>query len=539
MKNWTLKQRILASFLVVLAIMGAMAAMAFSRLHAIADEAAALRSDSMPGLYYSTTARAAWTEGFQLVQEYLEVEDAHVRERYRAWFAANSQQLTDALTRYRLSAYTDQERRWLEDLQRERERFEKVRSTLLEVGDSGDLRSARTRARLELKPLWGTGRETLQAMVQFNRERAQTSADQIGKSVDVAVGSTTVSLLLAVLAAAACGFLLMRAITYPMRDLVATLSVLGGGDLTRRLALKRNDEFAQVEQGLNAMAQELTTLVGQAQRTAIQVATSVTEIAATSKQQQATATEVAATTTEIGATSREISATSRDLVRTMSEVSVAAEQTSLLAGGGQAGLARMELTMNSVMEAAGSVNAKLAVLNEKAGNITQVVTTINKVADQTNLLSLNAAIEAEKAGEYGRGFAVVATEIRRLADQTAVATYDIEQMVREIQSSVAAGVMGMDKFSEEVRRGIGDVQQVGDQLAQIIGQVQSLVPRVMTVNEGMLTQATGAEQIDQALSQLSDATQQTVESLRQSSLAIDELITVASGLRTGVSRFKV
>ncbi len=539
MKNWTLKQRILASFLVVLAIMGAMAAMAFSRLHAIADEAAALRSDSMPGLYYSTTARAAWTEGFQLVQEYLEVEDAHVRERYRAWFAANSQQLTDALTRYRLSAYTDQERRWLEDLQRERERFEKVRSTLLEVGDSGDLRSARTRARLELKPLWGTGRETLQAMVQFNRERAQTSADQIGKSVDVAVGSTTVSLLLAVLAAAACGFLLMRAITYPMRDLVATLSVLGGGDLTRRLALKRNDEFAQVEQGLNAMAQELTTLVGQAQRTAIQVATSVTEIAATSKQQQATATEVAATTTEIGATSREISATSRDLVRTMSEVSVAAEQTSLLAGGGQAGLARMELTMNSVMEAAGSVNAKLAVLNEKAGNITQVVTTINKVADQTNLLSLNAAIEAEKAGEYGRGFAVVATEIRRLADQTAVATYDIEQMVREIQSSVAAGVMGMDKFSEEVRRGIGDVQQVGDQLAQIIGQVQSLVPRVMTVNEGMLTQATGAEQIDQALSQLSDATQQTVESLRQSSLAIDELSTVASGLRTGVSRFKV
>ena len=169
MKNWTLKQRILASFLVVLAIMGAMAAMAFSRLHTIADEATALRTDSMPGLYYSTTARAAWTEGFQLVQEYLEVEDAQVRERYKALFSANSQQLTEALTRYRLSAHTDQERKWLGDLQSEREIFERVRSTLLEVGDSGDLRSARTRARLELKPLWWTGRETLQAMVQFNR----------------------------------------------------------------------------------------------------------------------------------------------------------------------------------------------------------------------------------------------------------------------------------------------------------------------------------------------------------------------------------
>src|SRR6201999_4020148 len=112
-------------------------------------------------------------------------------------------------------------------------------------------------------------------------------------------------------------------------------------------------------------------------------------------------------------------------------------------------------------------NAKLTVLSEKAGNINQVVTTITKVADQTNLLSLNAAIEAEKAGEYGRGFAVVATEIRRLADQTAVATYDIEQMVKEIQSAVATGVMGMDKFSQEVRRGVGEVQQVSWQPAQI------------------------------------------------------------------------
>ena len=88
-------------------------------------------------------------------------------------------------------------------------------------------------------------------------------------------------------------------------------------------------------------------------------------------------------------------------------------------------------TMGGVMEAAGSVNAKLAALNQEAGNITPVVTTITKVADQTNLLSLNAAIEAEKAGEFGRGFGVVATEIRRLADQTAVATLDIEQTVKK------------------------------------------------------------------------------------------------------------
>ncbi len=168
-----------------------------------------------------------------------------------------------------------------------------------------------------------------------------------------------------------------------------------------------------------------------------------------------------------------------------------------------------------------------------------MVTTITKVADQTNLLSLNAAIEAEKAGEYGRGFAVVATEIRRLADQTAVATYDIEQMVKDIQSAVSAGVMGMDKFSEEVRRGMQDVQQVGGQLSEIIQQVQALAPRFEVVNEGMGAQATGAEQITQALAQLSEAAQQTVESLHQSGRAIDGLNHAAAGMRSGVSRFKL
>jgi methyl-accepting chemotaxis protein WspA len=197
----------------------------------------------------------------------------------------------------------------------------------------------------------------------------------------------------------------------------------------------------------------------------------------------------------------------------------------------------MEETMRRVMEAAGSINAKLAVLSSKAGNISLVVTTITRVADQTNLLSLNAAIEAEKAGEYGRGFAVVATEIRRLADQTAVATYDIDQMVKEIQSAVAAGVMGMDKFSEEVRRGMEEVQQVGGQLSQVILQVQALAPRVESVNHGMEAQANGAEQITEALTQLSEAAQQTVDSLRQSGQAIDELNRVAIDLRGGVSRF--
>ena len=225
--------------------------------------------------------------------------------------------------------------------------------------------------------------------------------------------------------------------------------------------------------------------------------------------------------------------------KTVNEVSVVAGQTGELAGSGQAGIARMENTMRAIMEASGSISGKLAVLNEKTANINSVVTTITKVADQTNLLSLNAAIEAEKAGEYGLGFAVVAMEIRRLADQTAVATYDIEKMVKEMQSAVSAGVMGMDKFSEEVRRGVDEIRQVSTQLAQIINQVQTLTPRFQTVNEGMHAQATGAQQISETLTQLSEAAHQTADSLRQSNISIDQLNEAARGLQTAVARFKL
>lgn len=321
------------------------------------------------------------------------------------------------------------------------------------------------------------------------------------------------------------------------KDMAEIAGRIADGNLT--IAFTPRSDRDLLGQALSSMVQRLSALLADVQRSGHQVDASAGEISVTARQQQATASEIAATTTEIGATSKEISATSRELVKTMSEVSSVAEQSAALAGSGQEGLTRMEETMRHVMDAAGSINAKLAVLNEKASGINQVVTTITKVADQTNLLSLNAAIEAEKAGEYGRGFAVVATEIRRLADQTAVATYDIERMVKEIQSAVTAGVMGMDKFSEEVRRGMHDVQQVSGQLSQIIQQVQALAPRCEAVSEGMQAQATGAEQITEALSQLSEAAQQTVQSLRQSNQVIEGLNRATGDIRTGAARFSL
>ncbi|MFA7386837.1 MAG: methyl-accepting chemotaxis protein [Thiohalobacteraceae bacterium] len=312
------------------------------------------------------------------------------------------------------------------------------------------------------------------------------------------------------------------------------------GDLTGQLMVYRdNDAISGLAEGIQGMLDSLNNLVARIQQSGIQVTSSATEIAATAKQQEATVSEQAATTNEIRATVTQISATSKELVNTMHEVTDVAFKTAESANQGRTSLVRMEDTMRNMMDATTAIGSKLAVLSEKAGNINTVVTTINKVSDQTNLLSLNAAIEAEKAGEYGVGFAVVATEIRRLADQTAVATWDIEQMVKEMQSAVSAGVMGMEKFSTEVRQGVDDVRRVGSQLAHIIEQVEHLIPRFEEVHEGMQSQAKGAHQISEAMVQLADSSQQTAESLRQSNGAIGQLNDAARRLQEGVSHFKV
>jgi methyl-accepting chemotaxis protein WspA len=375
------------------------------------------------------------------------------------------------------------------------------------------------------------------AFLEFDKYVSDFRTAETGRAwMIVILGVTGVAVI--ALASLLVGRLQSSTIAKPLNRLVASLERMRQGDFTERLAFDQKDELGSLSRGLNRLADDLGELVRQVQHSGIQVNATATEIAANAKEQQSTAQEIAATTAEIGATSKQISATSKELVKTMNEVNHVAEETAHVAGSGQAAIARMENTMRQIMDASGSITGKLAVLSEKTTNINSVVTTITKVADQTNLLSLNAAIEAEKAGEYGLGFAVVAMEIRRLADQTAVATYDIEKMVKEMQSAVAAGVMGMDKFSEEVRHGVEEVRQVSTHLAQIIHQVQTLTPRFQTVNEGMHAQATGAEQISETLTQLSEAAQRTAESLRQSNLAIEQLNGAARGLQTSVAGFK-
>jgi methyl-accepting chemotaxis protein WspA len=308
---------------------------------------------------------------------------------------------------------------------------------------------------------------------------------------------------------------------------------LASGNLAVRIPSDtgKSSELDETLIAFNTMAETFENIMRRLQHLSITLTTSATEIAAASKEQETIIVEQEATTREIAIAANEISSTAKEFANTMNEVGQTAEQTSSLALTGKESLTNMENIMHQMVEASSNIAARLAVLNEKAGNITSVITTITKVADQTNLLSLNASIEAEKAGEYGRSFAVIAREIRRLADQTAVATLDIEKIVNEIMTAVSSSVMGVDDFTQEIRNGVGEVRRVSEQLTTIIEQVQAFTARFDLVNQGMQAQSTGAEQINEAISQLSQTAQQTSESIHQFHKTIQELNHAANELR--------
>lgn len=362
------------------------------------------------------------------------------------------------------------------------------------------------------------------------RAHLQSAKKTLLWSVAAMVVSSVAALLI--------GYYIMRGISIPLKGLMHAAKTFSSGDMSIRIPVTNNDEASQLGAAFNQMADSFQAVIGQLQWAGIQLATSSTEIAAAAKQQETTVIEQESTTKEIAVTAKEIFSTAKDFAKTMSEVSSSAEQTSSLAASGKEGLSKMEDIMRQMVEASSTIASKLSILNEKASTITTVITTISKVADQTNLLSLNAAIEAEKAGEHGRSFAVIAREIRRLADQTANATLDIEKMVTEIVSAVSAGVMSVDKFSEEISCGVGQAVVVSGQLSKIIGQVQLQTSSFEAVNQGMQAQSVGAEQISQSIVQLSEAAQQTTASIRQFHKAIEQLNHAAQEMQTAVAKIK-
>jgi len=349
----------------------------------------------------------------------------------------------------------------------------------------------------------------------------------IGLSLATILGVTLAALVVA------------RTISSPIRTAMAVARQVAGGDLRATVDVTTDDETGALLASIEKMTRDLRGLIGRIQHSSVALMSTATAIQATASEQQQVINDYGASTSQAVAAVKQISVTSQELVRTMTEVNDMAGRTGTMAADGRADLAGMDTTMRTLAESTSSFGTKLATISERAANINLAVTTITKVADQTNLLSINAAIEAEKAGEYGLGFLVVAREIRRLADQTAVASLDIERMVKEMQYAVSAGVMEMDKFSEQVRAGVREIGEVSGKLGEIIEGVEGISGRFGQVTEGMRAQSQGADQIREAMVRLAEGATRTAGALQDFNSATVHLREAVGDLKEEVSRFTI
>lgn len=392
-----------------------------------------------------------------------------------------------------------------------------------------------------LTPAFDEQLAAVQDSAQLVQQRIADREAEALRAVDDGERTAVWVAVLSLVAVCAVGGLLLRSVLRSIADVSGRMREMAerDADLSARLTVTSKDEVGELARWVNAFLDKIAGLVRTVKKSTIELRAAATEMAATAREQGETVSSFGAGTTQIAAATKEISATGAELTTTMGEVDRLAKESASLAGGGRDSLVEMRESMGHLASSSGQISQRLSAINEKARDITGVVTTITKVADQTNLLSVNAAIEAEKAGEYGRGFLVVAREIRRLADQTASATLDIEGTVRQMQEAVSAGVMEMDKFSEQVRRSVAEVEAVSGRLDKIIGQVDLLTQRFDHVTEGMKAQALGAQQINEAMGSLSGNVKQTARSLGEFTAAADQMRTAVEDVRGELAKFKV
>ena len=354
---WTIRWRIVASFGIVLAAMVIMGAVTYTGLARIRAETATATNDSLPGLAHAMSTGNALLATFVTVEQFALQQDPAGRQRLLSQLEAKRADLDNEIATYETTIFTSADRDLFERFKQARRDYGRVKDEILAAAPSQQSRDVVAAVATRLVPEFERAKTAIDAVFTYNRThgRCVVPGHHVIRQHAPCSASSRRSRS-AVVFACLCGFTLLRAITRPLGTLTRVVDVMRKGDFTQRALVHRRDELGALAEGFNRMTEELTALVGQVQKSGLQVTTSVTEIAATAREQQATATEIAATTTEIGATSKEISATSKELVKTMSAVSEVAEQSAALAGAGQAGLTQMEQTIRHVMDAAGSVD---------------------------------------------------------------------------------------------------------------------------------------------------------------------------------------
>jgi len=415
--------------------------------------------------------------------------------------------------------------------------FQKVQDEYLSFISSGSLDEAVKLSNEAMKQSADTVERDIEKLIALNNNKAKKAGEEatlIYEHAQLIVGSF---ILVSILAATTLALMYTRSVTSPLSQSLAIAERIAKNDLSQVIGVQGHDEFAKLMQALKAMQDGLRSTLSLISDSSNQLASTseemhaVTEDANKGMQRQNNEVEMAATAVT------EMSAAVEEVARNASAASEAANRSNSAA---LAGRARVDETVQAISLMVANVeDASLEVqgLAVMATDISKVLDVIRAIAEQTNLLALNAAIEAARAGEAGRGFAVVADEVRALAHRTQQSTSEIEQMISSIQKGSGAAVSAMTHTNAQAQRTLDTAQGAGSALVEITESIDNITERNVLIATASEEQAQVAREVDRSLVSIRDLSNQASEGSGQTALATSELTKLAVELNRLVKQF--
>jgi methyl-accepting chemotaxis protein len=344
---------------------------------------------------------------------------------------------------------------------------------------------------------------------------------------------------LILLVTAICSRLFIYHLFKPLNRVLESVKLVAKGDLTARCNISTQDELGMLAGEVNVMAENLQITMEQVVQCSSQVASAAGQLYSTSEQMATGAEEVAAQTGTVATAGEEMAMTSTEISNNCSTAAQGARQASDRAVAGASVVEATVTVMNRIAEQVRSTAQTVEGLGARGDQIGEIIGTIEDIADQTNLLALNAAIEAARAGEQGRGFAVVADEVRALAERTTRATREIGEMIKAIQNETRSAVAAMEKGVKEVETGTGEASRSGEALQDILEQINNVVSQVNQIAVAAEQQTAITGEISSNIHQITEVVAGTASGAQESATAASQLASLASTMQQLVDQFKL